>query len=107
LTEPRFHAYAILAFFGHAYYAAQAVNFGWLHIKKCLSHIGLVPWQVWYFYHKTNNSVDFWLLTAGLWVLRSSEEGGVRVCGDAVLRYFWCGFAVIFILTRGIAVSKH
>ena len=31
----------------------------------------------------------------------------VRVCGDAVLRYFWCGFAVIFILTRGIAVSKH
>ena len=35
------------------------------------------------------------------------EEGGVRVCGDAVLRYFWCGFAVIFILTRGIAVFKH
>ena len=34
-------------------------------------------------------------------------EGGVRVCGDAVLRYFWCGFAVIFILTCGIAVSKH
>ena len=34
-------------------------------------------------------------------------EGGVRVCGDAVLRYFWCGFAVIFILTRGIAVSRH
>ena len=34
-------------------------------------------------------------------------EGGVRVCGDTVLRYFWCGFAVIFILTRGIAVSKH
>jgi len=34
-------------------------------------------------------------------------EGGVRVCGDVVLRYFWCGFAVIFILSRGIAVSKH
>jgi len=34
-------------------------------------------------------------------------EGGVRVCGDAVLHYFWCSFAVIFILTRGIAVSKH
>ena len=30
-----------------------------------------------------------------------------RVCGDAVLRYFRLGFAVIFILTRGIAVSKH
>ena len=37
----------------------------------------------------------------------TQKEGGVRVCGDAVLRYFWCGFAVIFILTRGIAVSKH
>ena len=33
------------------------------------------------------------------------EEGGVRVCGDLVLRYFWCGFVVISILTRGIAVS--
>ena len=36
-----------------------------------------------------------------------SIGGGVRVCGDVVLGYFWCGFAVIFILTRGIAVSKH
>ena len=34
-------------------------------------------------------------------------DGGVRVCGEGVLRYFWCGFPVIFILTRGIAVSKH
>ena len=34
-------------------------------------------------------------------------EGGIRVCGDAVLRYFWCGFAVIFILTCSIAVLKH
>ena len=33
--------------------------------------------------------------------------GGGRICGDAVLRYFWCGFVVIFILNRGIAVSKH
>ena len=38
---------------------------------------------------------------------KHNNEGGVRVCGDAVLRYFWCGFAVIFISTRGIAVSKH
>ena len=38
---------------------------------------------------------------------KSLKEGGVRVCGDAVLRYFWCGFAVIFILTRGIAVSSN
>ena len=34
-------------------------------------------------------------------------EGGVRVCGDAVLRYFWCGFAIIFISTRGIAVCGY
>ena len=37
----------------------------------------------------------------------NNKKGGVRVCGDAVLRYIWCGFAVISILTRGIAVSKH
>ena len=35
------------------------------------------------------------------------NEGGVRVCGDAVWCYFWCGFAVIFILTCGTAVSKR
>ena len=40
-------------------------------------------------------------------LIRKLDEGGVRVCGDAVLGYFWCGFAVIFISTRGIAVSKH
>ena len=39
--------------------------------------------------------------------ITSLQERGVRVCGDAVLRYFWCGCAVIFILSRGIAVSKH
>ena len=39
--------------------------------------------------------------------MSSMKEGGVRVCGDAVSRYFWCGFTVIFILTRGIAVSKN
>ena len=32
------------------------------------------------------------------------NEGGVRVYGDAVLRYFCCGFAKIFILTCGIVV---
>ena len=31
-------------------------------------------------------------------------EGGVRVCGIAVLGYFWCGVAVIFISKYGIAV---
>ena len=34
-------------------------------------------------------------------------EGGVRVCGDAVWGYFWCGFAVIFVLTCSIAVLQH
>lgn len=26
------------------------------------------------------------------------NEGGLRVCGDAALQYFWCGVADIFIL---------
>ena len=38
--------------------------------------------------------------------LSCNLEGGVRVCGDSVLCYFWCGFAVIFIPTRGIAVQN-
>ena len=33
-------------------------------------------------------------------------EEGVKVCGIAVLGYFWCGFAVIFISKYGIAVFK-
>ena len=37
---------------------------------------------------------------------RGLREGGVRVCGDAVLRYFWCGIAVILILKYGIAVFQ-
>ena len=35
-----------------------------------------------------------------------SMEGGVRVCGIALLRYFWCGVAVIFISNYGIAVFR-
>ena len=31
---------------------------------------------------------------------------GVRVCGIAVLCYFWCGVAVIFISKYGIAVFR-
>ena len=34
------------------------------------------------------------------------NEGGVRVCGIAVLGYFWCGVAVIFISKYGIAVFR-
>ena len=34
-------------------------------------------------------------------------EGGVRVCGDAVLLEFWCGFAEIFILSCGISVIQN
>ena len=33
-------------------------------------------------------------------------EGGVRVCAIAVLGYFWCGVAVIFISKYGIAVFR-
>ena len=36
----------------------------------------------------------------------SFTEGGVRVCGIAVLGYFWCGFAVIFFSKHGNAVFK-
>ena len=35
------------------------------------------------------------------------QEGAVKVCGDAVLPYFWRGFAEIFILTCGISVLLH
>ena len=37
---------------------------------------------------------------------RSYHEGGVRVCGIAVLGYFWCGVAVIFVSKYGIAVFR-
>ena len=37
---------------------------------------------------------------------QSFSEGGVRVCGIAVLGCFWCGFAVIFISKHSIAVFK-
>jgi len=41
----------------------------------------------------------------GHWKLETSiKEGDVRVCGDAVLRYFWCSFTEIFNLNCGIAV---
>ena len=40
----------------------------------------------------------------GMWEF--SKEGGVRVCGIAVLSYFWCGVAVIFISKYGIAVFR-
>ena len=35
---------------------------------------------------------------------RPYAEGGVKVCGDAVLRYFWRGLAEIFISTCSISV---
>ena len=34
------------------------------------------------------------------------NEGCVRVSSDALVRYFWCGFAEIFILDCGIAVFQ-
>ena len=36
----------------------------------------------------------------------TSNEGDVRVCGDAVLLDFWCGFADFF-LSYGIAVLQN
>ena len=37
---------------------------------------------------------------------RFQQEGGVRFCGIALLGYFWCGVAVIFISKYGIAVFR-
>ena len=34
------------------------------------------------------------------------QEGAVRVCGIALLGYFWCSVAVIFISKYGIAVFR-
>lgn len=34
-----------------------------------------------------------------------SDGVGVRVCGDVVWCYFWCGFAEIYILNCGIVVK--
>ena len=34
------------------------------------------------------------------------KEWGVRVCGIAVLGYFWCGVAVIFLSKYVIAVFR-
>ena len=36
----------------------------------------------------------------------SLQQGGIRVCGIAVLGYFWCGVAVIIISKSGIAVFR-
>jgi len=33
--------------------------------------------------------------------------GGVRVCSDAALLNFWCGFAEIFILSCSTEVKKN
>ena len=38
--------------------------------------------------------------------LKGIHEGGVRVCGIAVLGYFWCVVAVIFVSKYGIAVFR-
>ena len=34
------------------------------------------------------------------------QDGGVKVHGDAVSRYFYCGFVEIFILSCGIVVFQ-
>ena len=35
-----------------------------------------------------------------------NRRGAVRVCGIALLGYFWCSVAVIFISKYGIAVFR-
>lgn len=38
--------------------------------------------------------------------LKIYNEGGVRVCSDAVLHYFWCGLAEIFVLACSFSRLK-
>ena len=47
-----------------------------------------------------------WLRLQATACHRCRSEVGVRVCGDADLLDFWCGFAVTFILSCGIAVLQ-
>ena len=50
------------------------------------------------------NCVKMWRQKTSPWTYM--YEGGVRVCGIAVLGFFWCGVAVIFISKYGIAVFR-
>ena len=45
-------------------------------------------------------------LLGSTWCKTTLIEGGIRVCGIAVLGYFWCGVVVIFISKYGIAVFR-
>ena len=55
----------------------------------------------WYFVLVPAKSTKFRKVSL---IERFQQEGGVRVCGIALLGYFWCGVAVIFISQYGIAV---
>ena len=66
-------------------------RFAWICFTLILPPI-IEPVISWFFTWRTDIYRQ-WLM-----------EGGVKVCGDAVLRYFWRGFAEIFILTCGILV---
>ena len=57
------------------------------------------------FSNLSNWKEEAWKKNQGFNGIRTRDHR--RVCGDAVLGYFWGGFAVIFILSRGIAVSKN
>ena len=48
--------------------------------------------------------VTIWLFLHSIYTL---SEGDVRVCDVAFLHNFWCGFAVIFILSCSIAVLQN
>ena len=51
------------------------------------------------------NAVSRWAQLVSF-LCRMLNEGGVRVCGIAVLGHFWCGVAVVFISKYGIAVFR-
>ena len=55
--------------------------------------------------HKcSENSRSQIVFRTDIFYLDSETKEGVRVCGIAVIGYFWCGVAVIFISKYGIAV---
>ena len=56
-----------------------------------------------YLKERVTNEANYNLLLAA----QLQSEGGVRVCGYAVLLDFWCGFAEIYILSCDILVLQN
>ena len=60
----------------------------------------------WYSRQDSTNQDKYQPIITNSGLPKQPREGGVRVCGIAVLGYFWCGVAVIFVSKYGIAVFR-